>query len=339
MQRVLVVRIGRLGDTILATPVIEALQQAYGSGILIDFASSPGASAFILEMDQRINRVFPIAHRGTPWRLHRVKRELEKHSREFPYDLVINLECGTECDDFIKFVQHREFCGRPLIEPQHQAGRHCVDTEKTIYSGLLGAGLTDDAETSLQLEMDSQVLPVPANSSFVVINPGFSGLQRPGYRAHRGWPVTHWQRLIELLSEEGDLSVLINGTSEEQEHFVSLLQLPGVYSLFGSTLTTLATALKKADCLVTVDTGTMHLATALALPVVALFGPTDAGLTGPYSKIVPHGVLVSGVDCQPCVKTPEQKRCRFNRCMSELRPERVFEVCQQIRKSGNVCTG
>jgi ADP-heptose:LPS heptosyltransferase len=332
MQRVLVIRIGRLGDTILATPVIEVLQRAYGSGVLIDFACSPGASAYILGLDQRINRVFPIAHRSTPWRLHQVKRELEKHSREFPYDLVINLECGRECDDFIKFVHKREFCGRPLIEPQHQAGRHCVDTEKTIYAELLGTDITDAAETALQLEMGSQVLPVPASSNFVVINPGFSGLLRSGYRSHRGWPVSHWQALIELLTGDSSTSVLINGTSEEQVVFDSLLKLPGVHSLFGSSLTTLATALKNADCLVTVDTGTMHLATALASPVVALFGPTDPGLTGPYSKKVPHSVLLSGVDCQPCVKTPEQKHCSFNRCMSELRPERVFEACQQIRR-------
>ena len=333
MQRVLVIRIGRLGDTILATPVIEALQQAYSADVLIDFACSPGASAYILGMDQRINRVFPISHRSTPWRLHQVKRELDKHSREFPYDLVINLECGRECDDFIKFVHNREFCGRPLIKPQHQAGRHCVDTEKTIYSELLGAAVTDAAETSLQLEMDPQTLPVPTDSGFVVINPGFSGLRRGGYRAYRGWPIAHWQKLIELLTEDRGLSVLINGTSVEQEYFVSLLQLPGVFSLFGSSLPTLATALTNADCLVTVDTGTMHMASALATPVIALFGPTNPDLTGPYSKKVPHGVLLSGVDCQPCFKTPEQKRCRFNRCMSELRPERVFEVCQQIRKT------
>jgi ADP-heptose:LPS heptosyltransferase len=333
MQRVLVIRIGRLGDTILATPVIEALQRAYGSGVLIDFACSPGASAYILGLDQRINRVFPIAHRSTPWRLHQVKRELEKHSREFPYDLVINLECGRECDDFIKFVHNREFCGRPLIEPQHQAGRHCVDTEKTIYAELLGTDITEAAETALQLEMGSQVLPVPASSNFVVINPGFSGLLRSGYRSHRGWPVSHWQTLIELLTGDSSTSVLINGTSEEQVVFDPLLKLPGVHSLFGSSLTTLATALKNANCLVTVDTGTMHLAIALASPVLALFGPTDPRLTGPYSKIVPHSVLVSGVDCQPCFKTPEQKSCSFNRCMSELSPERVFEACQQIRKS------
>lgn len=333
MQRVLVIRIGRLGDTILATPVIEALQQFYGAGVLIDFAASPGASAFILGLDQRINRVFPVSRRKTPWRLHRVKRELEQHSRQTPYDLVINLECGGECDDFIRFVHCHEFCGRPLQQARHQADRHCVDTEKSIYAGLLGARVTAEAETSLQLTIDPQALPVPPGSGFVVINPGFSGVQRSGYRTHRAWPRTHWQKLIERLSSSAGLSVLINGTADEQEYFASLLQNPGVYSLFGSSLPELASALSGCKALITVDTGTMHLATALGTRVLALFGPTNPMLTGPYTKKVPNRVLVSALDCQPCVKTPGQKRCSFNRCMSELKPEQVFEACRALLRN------
>ena len=324
MQRVLVVRIGRLGDTILATPVIDALYKAYGVDISIDFAASPGASAFILEMDKRIHRVFPIAHRSTPWRLHRVKRALEQVSRKHPYDLVINLECGDECDDFIKFVHYREFCGRPLVQPQQRADRHCVDTEKTIYAELLGTVITAAAETSLQLQYDPQDLPVTPGSDYVVINPGFSGAQRTGYRSHRGWPLEHWQRLIELLNGSAGLSILINGTSDEQAIFSSLLQNTGVHSLFGSSLPALAGALSSAKGLITVDTGTMHLATALGTPVVALFGPSNPVLTGPYSKKVLHSVLASNLECQPCIKTPNQKKCTFNRCMNELEPERVF---------------
>ena len=332
MKRVLVVRIGRLGDTIMATPVIEVLQKVYGADISVDFASSPGVSAYILEMDKRINRVFPIAHRSTPWRLHRVKRELAKHSRAHPYDLVINLECGSECDDFIRFVNHRKFCGRPLVQPRHQADRHCVDTEKSIYADMLGTAITADAETSLQLQLETEALPVPADSEYVVINPGFSGAQKPGYRSHRAWPLKHWQSLIELLRGSAGLSVLINGTTDERQEFSSLLSTVGVYSLFGSSIPTLASALTNAQGLFTVDTGTMHLAMALKTPVIALFGPTNPLLTGPYSRGAPGTVLVSGVDCHPCVGTPEQKKCSFNRCMAELEPRQVFQAYQKLRQ-------
>jgi len=330
MRRVLVIRIGRLGDTILATPVIEALQQAHGPDVSIDFVTGAGASAAILKMDKRVNRVFPVAHRSAPWRLERTKRALQSHSRESPYDLVINLECGTQCDDFIRFVHCHEFCGRPLQQPQHQPDRHCVDTEKGIYAELLGSRVIASAETSLQLQLDPQPLPAPAGSDYVVINPGFSGIQRQGYRSHRGWPVMHWQSLVEQLTASAGLSILVNGTTDEQQYFASLLQNAGVYSLFGSSFQTLATALLNARALVTVDTGTMHLAMALGTPVVALFGPTNPALTGPYSSTLPHEVLISGVDCQPCVKTPLQKKCTFNRCMSGLLPGQVYEACQRL---------
>jgi len=332
MKRILVVRIGRLGDTILATPVIEVLHKVYGTGVSIDFAASPGASALVLEMDKRIHRVFPVAHRSTPWRLHRVKREIEQFSREQPYDLVINLECGGECDDFYKFVHHREFCGRPLLQPQHQADRHCVDTEKSIYAGIMGTEITEAAETSLQLHPDPQDFPVMPGSDYVVINPGFSGVQRSGYRSHRGWPLTHWQRLIELLNGSEGLSILINGTTGEQAVFASLLQNTGVHSLFGSSLPALAGALSSARGLITVDTGTMHLAVALGTPVVALFGPSNPVLTGPYSKRALHDVLVSDLDCHPCIRTPNQKKCTFNRCMDALDPGRVFEAFRKLMK-------
>jgi len=336
MQRALVVRIGRLGDTVLATPVIGALRTALGEDVSIDFASSPGASARILAMDRRVNRVFPIAHRSTPWRLHRVKRELERHTRGNPYDLVINLETGSECDDFVRFVHHLEFCGRPLQETSHVPGRHCVDTEKAIYAGRLGEGVTAAAETALHLDLEPQALPVPPDTKYVIINPGFSGLLRPGYRSHRGWPLEHWQILVEKLTKVGGLAVLVNGTPDEQAGFAPLLQIPGVHSLFGSSLPVLCATLRNAAALVTVDTGTMHLATALGTPVAALFGPTDSALTGPYAKTIPHHVLSSGVDCQPCVGTPLQKKCIFNRCMSELEPRRVLKAVSDIIDNKNI---
>lgn len=330
MSRVLVIRIGRLGDTILATPVIGVLQEVFGADVLIDFAASSGASTLILKMDQRINRVFGITRRKTPWRIHRVKRELERHSRQAPYDLVINLECGRECDDFISFVHCHEFCGRPLIQPRHERQRHCVDTEKSVYAELLGPEVTAAAETSLQLKPGPQVLPVPPGSDYVVINPGFSGVQKTGYRGHRGWPEAHWHSLIELLTGSAGLSVLINGTPDEQRVFANLLRLPGVHSLFGSSLPELANALLGAKGLITVDTGTMHLAVALGTPVLALFGPSNPELTGPYSKSVTHRVLVSGLHCQPCIKTTAQKQCPLNRCMTELDPGQVYEACRRL---------
>jgi len=334
-ERVLVIRIGRLGDTILATPVIEVLQRAFGPDVTIDFVASPGASTAVLKLDQRINEVFPVDRRRMPWRLHPVKRMLRKRSRSISYDLVINLECGTECDDFFEFVQTREFCGRPLIQPQHVPGRHCVDTEKTIYADRLGPEITAEASPALETGPDLGHLPSFGDADFVVLNPGFSGVLKSDYRSHRSWPVERWADLIGSVSQGTGLHIVINGTEQEREYFEPLLALPGVLSLFGSPLQTLIQTLARARCLVSVDTGTMHLSMALGTPTIALFGPTNPELTGPYSKKVPFSVLSSGIDCQPCFRTVEQKKCTFNRCMNELVPEAVYGSVERMFLKAN----
>lgn len=140
----------------------------------------------------------------------------------------------------------------------------------------------------------------------------------------------HWAQLIGSIQQHTGLAIAINGTEEEGRHFESLLAIPGVQSLFGSPLQSLIQALAKARCLVSVDTGTMHLSAALGTPTIALFGPSIPELTGPYPGKIPGTVLTSGIDCQPCFRTPAQKQCTFNRCMQELKPEVVYQSVDQV---------
>ena len=70
---------------------------------------------------------------------------------------------------------------------------------------------------------------------------------------------------------------------------------------------------------VTNDTGPMHVASALGVPVVAVFGPTDPLVTGPLRK--PAAVLQKDVPCRPCL----YRSCPYDhRCMTRIDPEEVF---------------
>lgn len=329
-KRVLIIRLGRLGDTIMATPVINLVQREFGEKVVIDFAASPGASTRILQLDQRIDDVISFTHRKLPWQIHPEKRKLRNRSRSQPYDLVINLECGNECDDFHQFIQSREFLGRPMIQPQHSGNQHCVDTEKSIYAGRLGPQVTAAADPCLDIPADPDCKPLFRNCNYVVLNPSFFEILKKDYRANRGWPLEHWSELVGLIRQRSSLSVAINGTEEDQHIFKPLLALPGVESLLGSSLQQLTDVLSGARCAISVDTGTMHLAAALGVPTIALFGPTIPGLTGPYSRKTPVKVLSSGLGCQPCHRTPTEKSCGFARCMQEMEPEFVFGTMQAL---------
>jgi heptosyltransferase-2 len=98
------------------------------------------------------------------------------------------------------------------------------------------------------------------------------------------------------------------------------------------------TSLRELMCLVklcrvflTNDTGPMHVAAALGVPVVAIFGSTSPELTGPISSAdVPHQILNSDAPCAPCFL----RECPIDfRCMNGISVERVVEAVVESAKS------
>lgn len=92
-----------------------------------------------------------------------------------------------------------------------------------------------------------------------------------------------------------------------------------------TSLKTLAAVFRRARVVLSTDTGPMHMAVAVGTPVVALFGPTSPGYTGPYGD--EHLVLRSGVPCSPCYR----KVCRTTQvephgCMLRIEPGEVVEA-------------
>ena len=92
----------------------------------------------------------------------------------------------------------------------------------------------------------------------------------------------------------------------------------------------LAGLLARARALVSNDSGPMHLAGAVGTPVVAMFGPTDPGLTGPVGS--PSRVLDRYVFCSPCFL----KECPYrHECMRGIGVESVMEAVMQLAGLGS----
>jgi ADP-heptose:LPS heptosyltransferase len=100
----------------------------------------------------------------------------------------------------------------------------------------------------------------------------------------------------------------------------------GCINLIGrTTLEQLIEELRKCQLLLTNDTGTMHLATLLRVPVVAVFGSTEPSLTGPLGK--GNRIIRHQVECSPCFL----RECPLDfRCMKAVSAE---EVAAAIRDS------
>jgi heptosyltransferase-2 len=151
------------------------------------------------------------------------------------------------------------------------------------------------------------------------------------YGPAKRWPAERFALIGDRATERWGAKVVLMGSKAEKELCKALSQKMKQKALDLSGMTTLGEAMaliKRSQFLVCNDSGLMHLAAALNVPAVAIFGSTDGVATGPrgkYAKIVREPV-----ECSPCLE-PE---CRFGhyRCMLNITPERVWEELESLRR-------
>ncbi len=167
---------------------------------------------------------------------------------------------------------------------------------------------------------------------YIVLNPGNSHVSRGEKKNHRAWPMPHWRALITLLGQQTTIKVLINCAPGEEALIDELGELPDNVMLdSGSQIMDLIAYLDQSALVVSSDTGTVHLAAALNVPILGLYGPTNELKTGAYPIDKPiFTILHTNIGCRPCTYTPQYKACNNNLCMQEILPERVFENIRRV---------
>ncbi len=203
---------------------------------------------------------------------------------------------------------------------------HQADYYKVLVSGLgfksglssLFLPLTKEEKKNARERLLS--LGVNRNHPLIILNPGAS------YGPAKRWPVERFAELGSLLQDQNKATVLLTGSGEEKglAESISSLMAHKPIDLMGQTsLRMFAGLISQSDLFITNDSGPMHMANALKIPVVAVFGPTDPSVTGPYQE--PAVVMKKDVPCWPC----RYRECPFDhRCMRHISSEEVFKACQ-----------
>lgn len=136
--------------------------------------------------------------------------------------------------------------------------------------------------------------------------------------AHKRWPLHHWLSLTRKLKDRCQLRWSLGPEEEDLRGW--LPQASGVPALPKLGFWQLAAAIRQADRVVTPDTGLLHLAVLLGVPVIGLFGPSD-----PTVADIPPGtgqILRTGINCSPC----RDRGCQRRQCLEELAPEQVAQL-------------
>jgi len=142
------------------------------------------------------------------------------------------------------------------------------------------------------------------------------------------WENAKFAELADFLVDRYAATVVFSGGPADRpivEDIRSRMRARSLNLAGRTTLIELAALYEQAVCLVSTDTGPMHLGAAVGIPVVALFGPTAPWRTGPFGD--GHRVIRAAADCAPCFK----RACDTQQCMQKITVDQVIDGIKQLR--------
>ncbi len=334
-ERILLIKPSSLGDIIHGLPVLKVVHDKWPDAKISWVVKDIYAE--ILEGNQYIDELILLKKESLTSGILSFRKKL----RQWHFDLAVDLQ-GLFRSGLIAYLSGagvrigfrnaREMA--PLFYTQKvdvPIDLHAVDRNLKLVASL--GCETDDVKFPLKIHDKA----VGRNSDFLEENSlkGKSPLITfvPGGRwQKKRWPAYSFSRLGDLLSQELGAGVILTGSIQEGKLIDNIhgKMKASPVKATGFSLPELVMLISKSDVVVTNDSGPMHIAAALGTPVVALFGPTDPGRTGPYTEKCL--IIRTEMECIPCFRKP----CVHSsfECMESITVEEVFEGVKGILKSG-----
>jgi heptosyltransferase I len=284
-QRILLVRLGSLGDVIHALPAASALRDAFPEA-RIDWLIEPKWRR-LLEGNPDLSEIIPLEKRTAAGLIATVQRLRAAH-----YTCAIDFQglyksalpafaSGTPRRIGFPSTYAREgFASMFYTDKINPRGAHKVDHNLTLAQAAGARTSSPRFPLTLRPEDETQVTQELARhnlTNFFVLNPG------GGWRS-KCWPPERYGELHHrLAAQHGWRGIISFGPGEESlaQELVSAAGNPAPLAL-PLGLGPLMALMRRAKFVVSADTGPLHLASALGTLVVGLYGPTDSARNGPY---------------------------------------------------------
>ena len=347
--RILMVRLSAIGDVVNSLPALTALRRRLPSAHIAWLVEDRAAS--VLEGHPFLDEIFVFERKRlvrslktpsllcqTPSQVLGFRRRLRRTRFDLLLDFHGNLKSGllgTLADARVRVGYDRRNSreGNFLFNDHHVSLRQERIHRVEKHLELLGAlGIQpDEACYGLTVPPHARAFAEAYlrrigqdSGPIVILHPGTSASG-----AHKRWPLEHFAALADRLVRHASARVLVTSGPGEFDLACSVarqcaseLSLPETPSL--QHLTGL---IERASVFVSADTGPMHLAAALHVPVVALFGPKDPVIYGPYGTA--SRILQAGLDCSPC----GGRRCDDPVCMRSIAPEKALNAVLELLPS------
>ena len=316
IERVLIVRLSAMGDVIHTLPAVHFLRQVFPQAFIgwlieerwAELLCAPGSPrrgprSVLRPLVDEVHTVNLKEWRKSRFSISTLQQAAKVWNdvRDVRYDVAVDLQGAIRSAVLARWSGARTVYG--VAEPREAPaslwytrrvvarGRHVIEQNLSVAEALVGhraamtpkelpCDLRNDLPNELPKEPQaeqhiSRQLAELGIGEFAILNPG------AGWGAKR-WPAERYGEVAGKLAAQGIASILNYGPGEEELVRAAEAASGGTARAMSSTITELIALTRRARLFIGGDTGPMHLAAALRVPVVAIFGPTDPARNGPY---------------------------------------------------------
>jgi heptosyltransferase I len=302
--RVLIVRLSAMGDVIHTLPAVQTIREAFPRAFIgwlieerwAELLCAPGFPRRGSRSVQRplVDEVHTVSLKtwgkslfslSTAQRIATIWNDV----RGAHYDVVVDVQGAIRSAILARLSGARTVLG--AAEPRESPaslwygrkiiarGKHVVEQNLSLAEGLVGSGvqpepleLPRDLQAEVRIEERLAELGI---GEFAILNPG------AGWGAKR-WPAERYGEVARGLAAQGVRSILNCGPGEKELVRAAQEASGGTALALCFSITELIALTRRARLFIGGDTGPLHLAAALQVPVVAIYGPTDPMRNGPY---------------------------------------------------------
>jgi heptosyltransferase I len=349
INRILIIQPSRLGDCIFSLPTVSALRKrfpdAYIAWLVDDrcqdiVTGNPDLNEVIVFERNRLLSAWKKKKLGEVWRF---VQELKHSLRSKQFDLSIDVH-GLFKSGILAYLSGAKYrigsfntvgmrelsylFSRPI--PVTKDDHHVIDRHLAVVR-YLGGKIEDplfpisvpaeDTKFILDLLAANGIAP---DDTLVVIHPGAGWLTRR-------WYPDRFAAVADALSRTHQVKIAIiggrgggKGETGLAESIMQMMHYPAVNLANKISIKQLVALLHRTNLFIGNDAGPLHIASAIGTPVIAIFGPTDPAVNGPYNKN--SVVLRKDLPCSCCRK----KKCKTLACMAQIAVADVVKAAERI---------
>jgi lipopolysaccharide heptosyltransferase II len=337
-DRILCIRLSSIGDIVLTTYLYRMLRQQHPH-LQIDVLVK---SEFVelLEHDPHIHRLLPFVAGNGLAEIRRWRRHIAVTEYRWIADLHNNQRSWL-----MTFAQNRGLLPRfrkhrlrrwLLVKAKYRGKNSFSSVPERYFNVLRSLPLTDDGSANKLYWQESEAQRLarqyPQVNGAIALAPGAK-------HATKRWPVEAYAELAGRLYRDTHKAIILFGSAGESELAERLCTLQSdvpIVNLCGRLrLRESVALLATTRLLVANDSALMHIAGAVATPVVAIFGSTVEELG--FFPFRSRSIVVenNALRCRPCSHIG-RRRCprRHFRCLGDIHVDQVFTACKEILASG-----